>query len=179
MSDQLENFIRDNRHQFDDQEPTNKVWKGIYRNLNTEDKPRWSWMWKAAAILFFLTSSVLFYQLKFGKTQPLIATNGMEQLNSDFKSVESFYFEKISEKKELIYDFEEDNIRVDGDFEQDLQKLDAMYAVLKDELKNNPSKKVVDALILNLLVRVDILNSELQKLEEYASGNKEKKEINV
>lgn len=176
MSDQFENFIKENRHEFDDKEPTNSVWEGIYKKLNSSGGQRYNWLWKAASILFFMTSSVLFYQLNYSGEEKSIAFN-KEKVNDEFLPVENFYFQKISEKKELIYDFEEDNIKVDEAFEQDLQKLDAMYEVLKDELKNNPSKKVVDALILNLLVRVDILNKELQNLEEYASKHKKEKEV--
>ncbi|UII30318.1 hypothetical protein LVD17_18660 [Fulvivirga ulvae] len=182
MSDQFEKFIRDNRHEFDNDEPTNRVWESVYKKLGSAAGRQYNWLWKAASILFFITSSVMFYQLNYGSDDRPIAFN-KEKVNDEFLSVESFYFQKISEKKELIYDFEESNIKVDEAFEQDLQKLDAMYEVLKDELKNNPSKKVVDALILNLLVRVDILNKELQELEDYASKNKKEEdgteEINV
>lgn len=181
MSDQFDKFIRENRHDFDDKEPTEKVWEGVYKDLSAGGRRQYNWVWKAASILFFITSSVLFYQLNYSGEDKQIALN-KEKLNDEFLSVESFYFQKISEKKELIYDFEENNIIVDEAFEQDLQKLDAMYEVLKDELKNNPSKKVVDALILNLLVRVDILNKELQNLEDYANKRKDEegeKEVNV
>ncbi|MBL6449485.1 hypothetical protein JMN32_24450 [Fulvivirga sp. 29W222] len=181
MSDQFNEFIRQNRHEFDDMEPTDKVWSGVYKGLNSSVSRQYNWVWKAASILFFITSSVLFYQLNYGG-EPKSAAFNKESVNDEFLSVESFYVQKISEKKELIYDFEESNVMVDEAFEQDLQKLDAMYEVLKDELKSNPSKKVVDALILNLLVRVDILNKELQELEDYASKNKKEepeKEVNV
>lgn len=178
MSDQLENFIRENRQSFDDKEPSKNVWQKIYKDLNTQNSQRYTWLWKVAAVLFFATSAVLFYQLNYsGESRSLALSK--QQVKEDFLSVESFYFQEISEKKELIYDFEESNMKVDEAFEQDLQKLDAMYEVLKDELKNNPSKKVVDALILNLLVRVDILNKELQELEEYANKEKEDDQVNV
>ncbi|MEX2336042.1 MAG: hypothetical protein WD555_02080 [Fulvivirga sp.] len=173
MGDPLEKFIRDNRHEFDDKEPSQKVWDKIYSRLNAKNNINLTWLWKAAAILFFLTSSFLLYQLEFDENgewgmgrDPALVANSSEQLNTEFKTVETYYVREISEKKELIYDFKATNRRIGGNFEQDLKKLDAMYAVLKDELKNNPSKKVVDALILNLLVRVDILNDTLQELEE-------------
>jgi hypothetical protein len=41
-----------------------------------------------------------------------------------------------------------------------------MYLVLKEEMKTRPSQKVKDALVLNLLVRIDLLNQHLQRLEE-------------
>lgn len=173
MSDPLENFIRKNRHEFDDVEPSKNVWEKIYQQQHSGGP---NWLWKAAAVLFFLTSSFLLYQQEFKDDSNLLASD-TEQLDDEFRSVESFYFKKISEKKEMIYNFEESHLIIDRNVEHDLQKLDAMYAVLKDELKNNPSKKVVDALILNLLVRVDILNKTLEELEDTSS--KKVKESNV
>ncbi|ELR69369.1 hypothetical protein C900_05059 [Fulvivirga imtechensis AK7] len=178
MNDPLEKFIRQNRGEFDDKQPSDRVWNSVYKKLNGESNPSFNWIWKAAAILFFLTSSFMFYKLRFDGQADAVAIS-KQQLNEDFKTVESYYVQKISEKKELIYDFEENSVNVNGVFEQDLQKLEAMYEVLKDELRENPSKKVVDALILNLLVRVDILNAQLQELENISRQDKEEPEINV
>lgn len=162
MKDKLEQLVKENRASFDDQMPRPKVWNKIESTLN--DLPHLHWLWKAAAIVFFITSIGLFSQLQFEsnqKTQPdnLVSAN-------EFKDVESYYFELISQKKSMIYDFEAQNKKIEQDFEQDLQKLDAMYLVLKEEMESNPSKKVVDALILNLLVRIDILNEQLQELDD-------------
>jgi hypothetical protein len=50
-----------------------------------------------------------------------------------------------------------------------------MYNVLKEEMKTSPSQKVKDALVLNLLVRIDLLNQQLHKLEkEYKKGEDKK-----
>ena len=60
-------------------------------------------------------------------------------------------------------------------FTQDFQQLEAMYMILKEEMKNTPSQKVKDALVLNLLVRINLLNQQLYKLEkEYGHTNKKK-----
>jgi hypothetical protein len=57
-------------------------------------------------------------------------------------------------------------------FTHDFQQLEAMYMVLKEEMKTTPSQKVKDALVLNLLVRIDLLNQQLHKLEkEFKKGN--------
>jgi hypothetical protein len=51
-------------------------------------------------------------------------------------------------------------------FTRDFEQLEAMYMVLREEMKTRPSEKVKDALVLNLLVRIDLLNQQLHKLEE-------------
>lgn len=40
-----------------------------------------------------------------------------------------------------------------------------MYQVLNEEMKTRPTEKVKDALILNLLVRIDLLNQQ-RELED-------------
>lgn len=156
--DQLENFIRNNRESFDDREPSEKVWTGIESALTFTGNAWWNslTLWRAAAVIFMALSVYL-----------LIPQNNTFRQNDvamkEFTDVESFYIKQISEKIELIDEFQR-NEGLNG-FTQDFQQLEAMYLVLKEEMKNRPSQKVKDALVLNLLVRIDLLNQQLHKLE--------------
>lgn len=156
--DQLENFIQNNRESFDDREPSEKVWTGIESSLTFTGNAWWNslTLWRAAAVIFMALSVYL-----------LIPQNNTFRQNDvamkEFTDVESFYIKQISEKIELIDEFQR-NEGLNG-FTQDFQQLEAMYLVLKEEMKNRPSQKVKDALVLNLLVRIDLLNQQLHKLE--------------
>ena len=160
--DRLEKFVKDNQQAFDNKEPSAAVWSQILRQLEAAPSAPWTWVWKAAAIIFFCTSLYLFINPPQRKLDVLAQK---EKVADDFEDVESFYFQIISQKRELIYTYDAIENPIEVDFEQDLQKLDAMYEVLKEELHANPSKKVVDALILNLLVRIDVLNEKIEELE--------------
>lgn len=96
---------------------------------------------------------------------------------NEFKDVEEFYFRQISEKVEMIDEFQKSE-GLNG-FTQDFQRLDAMYMVLKEEMKSSPSQKVQDALVLNLLVRIDLLNQQLHKLEKAYSNESKSGEDSV
>ena len=74
------------------------------------------------------------------------------------------YFGVIRFEREIVNDI--DALGENDPFTQDFQKLDAMYQVLREEMKNHPSEKVKDALVLNLLVRIDLLNQQIKKLED-------------
>ncbi len=164
--DNLEKYIEENRAGFDDKQPRHSVWEGISRRIGSTSRD-YNWIWKVAAVLFFCTSAFFYFY------QPSIEIDTLtekEKLSNDFGDIETFYFQIISEKTELIYDYDKDESPIEVNFEQDIQKLDAMYQVLKDELITNPSKKVVDALILNLLVRIDILNEKIEELEGGQEG---------
>jgi hypothetical protein len=159
MKDELDNFVHRNRQAFDDKEPSANVWKGIESSLHFSGSTWRSplFLWRAAAV-FFMALSFYLLILKI----PMKAENA--QALRDFSDVEAFYVQQISHKVEMIDEFS-GNDGLNG-FTHDFQQLEAMYLVLKEEMKARPSQKVKDALVLNLLVRIDLLNQHLQRLEE-------------
>lgn len=173
MSDKLENFIRDNRSRFDHREPSDALWNRIDSSLFGRQKSLWGSvsLWRAAAIFFFALSLYL-VGARFLQSAPQ-NTIAMKE----FTDIEQFYFEQISQKTQMIEEFR----KADGlnGFTHDFQQLEAMYLVLKEEMKNRPSQKVKDALVLNLLVRIDLLNQQLHKLEEgfYDEGQEQKQQV--
>jgi hypothetical protein len=82
---------------------------------------------------------------------------------TEFKDIETFYFSQIAEKVDQIEDYKGQE-GMNG-FTSDFQQLEAMYHVLKEEMKTRPSQKVKDALVLNLLIRIDLLNQQLHKID--------------
>jgi len=163
MKDNLEKFIQDNRDAFDHREPTNN-WERIVAGLPAGSRPLHG-MWKAAAVIFFMTTLALGYQ-QWGQDE-LVAQN--QQETTDFSQVENFYFSQISEKRNLIDQLQPDNI-TDIDALAELQKLDAMYLVLRQQYEDKPSPEVIDAMTLNLLVRIDLLNRTIEKLDQPANA---------
>lgn len=169
MKDQLDDFVRKNRDAFDDKQPSDRVWNRVESGMDFHKPSFWNSvsLWRAAAIVFMAASAYLLYS-KFDKpVQQDVAMN-------DFADVEEFYFAEISEKTALIEEFKKSD-GMNG-FTHDFQQLEAMYNVLKEEMKNHPSQKVKDALVLNLLVRIDLLNQQLHKLEKDYKPEQEKEE---
>lgn len=166
MKDRLEEFVRDNREAFDDKEPSEKVWRNIHASLPVKRTSVWNSlaMWRAAAIIFMVLCGYLLIP-KVSET-----SIAKENTSTEFDDVEAYYFQQISEKVEMIDEFQKSE-GLNG-FTHDFQQLEAMYMVLKEEMKTRPSQKVKDALVLNLLVRIDLLNQQLHKLEkEYKKDN--------
>lgn len=174
MKDRLEEFIRQNRAAFDDKEPSEKVWRDIDASMKFSSGGWWNsvGLWRAAAVIFMALSGYLLIPKNAGKSpvQNDLAVN-------EFNDVEAFYFEQISEKVELIDGFKK-NEGLNG-FTQDFKQLEAMYTILKEEMKTHPSQKVKDALVLNLLVRINLLNQQLYKLDKEYDKNDKKKDDSV
>jgi hypothetical protein len=162
MSHEFEDFVRKNRDAFDDKEPSGRIWKRIEGELfPVEKKSIWNsvTVWRAAAMIFMALSVYLMVP-----KNTVTHTNQTTASLSEFTDVEEFYIGQISQKTELIEEFQR-NEGLNG-FTHDFQQLEAMYMVLKEEMKTRPSQKVKDALVLNLLVRIDLLNQQLHKLEK-------------
>ena len=159
MKDKLEKYMIENRESFDGREPRDQ-WERIVGHLPGR-RQTIHWMWKAAAVIFFFSTVGLALR-PLGENSTALTAEAVEA--NDFREVEQFYFSEISEKRNLIDELQRDEI-TDFDALAELQKLDAMYLVLRKQYEENPSPDVVDALTLNLLVRIDLLNRTLEILD--------------
>ena len=160
MKDQLEDFVRRNRNDFDDKEPGQNVWRNIEASMNFSSHSLWNSLvlWRAAAMVFMVLSVYLLVP------KSIFVARTAQVAANEFRDVEAYYFQQISEKVELIDGFKK-NEGLNG-YTQDFKQLEAMYMILKEEMRTRPSQKVKDALVLNLLVRINLLNQQLQKLEQ-------------
>lgn len=167
MKDQLEDFIRQNRAAFDTKEPSDKNWDRISGKL-FRGPGLWNSVviWRAAAIVLLGVSIYL-------AVPKLQDTKEKAMVLSEFKDIESFYISQIANKVEQIEDYRGEEEGLNG-FTHDFAQLEAMYQVLKEEMRVHPSQKVKDALVLNLLVRIDLLNQQLHKIEQVEEKEKEK-----
>lgn len=159
MKDQLEDFIRQNKAAFDDKEPSEKNWKRISSKLFAITS-LWDSVsvWRAAAVILLGICVYLALPKLQDKRESALVMN-------EFKDIESFYISQIAHKTDLIEDQRGSETGLNG-FTHDFQQLQAMYEVLKEEMKVNPNQKVKDALVLNLLIQIDLLNQQLHKIEQ-------------
>jgi len=168
MEDKLKDFISEHRSEFDNKEPTDHVWSkiagAVFQGGARKRTMTALSIWRAAAIIFLGLSLYLFTAPK----------KEASTLPGDFKDIESFYTKQIAEKVEVIDKLDGYE---DDKFSQDLKKLDAMYEVLREAMKTSPSTKVKDALILNMLVRIDLLNQQIQKLEDHRKSDESQQDL--
>ena len=176
MKDSLKNFIHQNREGFDDKTPGEKTWNKIEASLPAgRTISLWNSIsvWRAAAVLFLGLAGYFFVT----GNQSSLQKKEVATLEGEFSDLETFYSSEIAEKIALINHFDQTQ---DADqFTQDFKKLDAMYQVLKEQMKSQPTQKLRDALVLNLLVRIDLLNQQLHSLERIKTDGEEKKDVTI
>lgn len=154
---QLDDYIRAHRDQLNSREPSERVWKGIEHRLFPAPS---SWntvaVWRAAAILLLGTCAFLVILL--------LPSRAVRRDGHELSELTQFYTAEIAKKTALISSF--DNRLDEEPYTQEMRKLEAMYLVLADELKRKPSRELRDAVVLNMLVRIDLLNQQIKRLED-------------
>lgn len=161
--DALGKFIDENREAFDGQNPPENAWKKIEGALGGSQTTTWNGVtfWRAAALVFFGLSAYLLIARNYSRPnkQEIAEIQG-------FNDLETYYSSQISEKMDMVHRYQSTTGLTEDEITQNLKKLEAMYLVLKDEMKRRPSQDVRDALVLNLLVRIDLINQQLHKLDK-------------
>jgi len=162
MKDSLKEFIDKNREGFDTSAAPENAWQKIESALPGAKQVFWNSVifWRAAAVILFGICCYLFIVKNSTRQdkQDLAAMQG-------FSDLETYYSSQISEKLNLVTRYQSQTGLTEDEVTQNLKKLEAMYLVLKDELKKRPTQDVRDALVLNLLVRIDLINQQLNKLD--------------
>ena len=174
MRDRLENFIKQNRDQFDREVPNLKVWGNIEKRLDPPKAKRItmrSIMGIAASVIILLGVGALGGQYFFGNgsngsgidipDDPVIA-----KMELDFQK-------RINQKRAQLASY-----NYDISVNDDLKDLDETLAELRKELKNVPKgseEQIVEAMIKNYETKIKILEIVLDKID---SNNSKKKEDN-
>jgi len=175
--DILEKFILDHREDFDDANPSPRVWDQIQSGLGHHRRrnvPLRGWIWKAAAAVFFLSTSILILQNYWN------LPSGEEiAFTKDFTNTEEYYTGLIQLKQtELRSQFTGDrNLIVE--FADDIMELDSVYQVLKEEYQCNNDELVMDAMIRNLQIRLEIMDQQLQIIQHIKSNTRNDETVSI
>ena len=165
--DKLEKFITENREKFDDRNPGDELWNGISARLDGNKPGKRSisqYMWKAASFVLLAMVIGLLTERIYHRDRSQNSLQGNERL-TELNQVEDYYTSLIAQKRNEIQVYLSENPDFRQSFSHDITQLDSMYTSLKSELSNSYSDKIVDAMIVNLQLRIRILNQQLDILK--------------
>lgn len=158
----LEQFIRENKGQFDDQRPNRSLWLEIERNLDksVENKKifRLSFFKIAASVVLILSVGVLIGINYSASSKEMNYTISPEM--KQYRD-EAFYNTQVIRKLDQLTD-----PTIKRNVENDLKQLDEIYNELKSEMLNTQyanSSMMIDAMIQNHKTKVEILENILNK----------------
>jgi len=200
MSSDLEKFIRKNRGDFDDADPSNKVWKNIEQSLPVKKEAkrftiRDIYKWSAAAAIFFiaLTSVYFLFIRKLPNSdRDVIPTVKTEQPANpsrldNFNSISIEYATQFKQAEQAVEDRQKQlRTAIANDpalyrkFQQDLNTLDSSYRLLREQASQSINGDVIiKAMIQNLQLQSELLGRQLMIIHEYKTTKTSTNEKNI
>ena len=200
MSSDLEKFIRKNRGEFDDADPSNKIWKNIEQSLPLKKEAkrftiRDIYKWSAAAAIFFiaLTSVYFLFIRKLPKNDnDEIPTVKTEQPTNpsrldNFNSISIEYATQFKQAEQAVEDRQKQlRAAIANDpalyhkFQQDLVTLDSSYRLLREQASQSINGDVIiKAMIQNLQLQSELLGRQLMIIHEYKTTKTSTNEKNI
>ena len=155
----------------DSKEPRPDLWIDIANEISSETRQKslsksFVWWRAAAVLLLFITSLLVLEKFVSGPEKEMVV------VNQQLLEAESFYTSLISQKKDEVLKLSKE-LSLGDEFENEINNLDSMYNVLKDNLKNGNEENVVDAMILNLQLRIELLNRQLSIIQSIENSKNE------
>jgi len=178
--DRLEQFIAENRDQFDLYDPGEKTWDGISKRIQKHRRsPRWrTILWRAAAVIIIFTLS--FFVHDYLQRHDILTGKRVKRIQPveipELQEAEIYYANLVDEKIREIEPLLEDHPELGNELKNNLEELDSIYAELqKDLIDNIANDEVVEAMIQNYRLKLDILEDLLDYLQETSKSENDEK----
>ncbi len=174
QTDPLEDFILENREQFDDLEPGPGVWDRIEKRRAPVLGIGWkAVMWRAAAVVIIFFSSYIFFRLTdkdpVQQRQNVYSSATEEQspLANNLKEAEIYYSSQIEYKRSEVIRLSDDDPSIREIIDSEMVDLDKVFQELKDDLKDNTdNEEVIEAMIQNYRIKLEVLEEVLYQLKQ-------------
>ncbi|SKB70730.1 hypothetical protein [Daejeonella lutea] len=183
MKDRLENFIRDNKKEFDQFDPPAALWDKIEQQLEEkrinssatgikkEKVVRLSFLLKmAATIVVVLGVGLWGYQYQKKESADL------SNIDPKLAKQQVHYTSLIEAKQTELKQIEKEEPQLYSEFSSEIRKMDASYQKLKSDLPASPNQEeTVKAMIRNLQIQTELLNQQLNIIQQINNVKKEQK----
>lgn len=186
MSKRLEDFIHDNRDEFDDLEPRAALWDNIEQRLFTEEQatPKkreaktftLGFVLRVAAVIIMVMGVGFVFYLRNEKAAPAV---NLAAINPVYARQQVQLASLVKIKRTELKSVAKFDPQLYKEFSNDIAKMDSTYQKLNAELKTSPNQeRVLRAMIRILQVQTDVLNQQLQVIEQYNQFKNNQKDEN-
>lgn len=194
MSNKLEQFIRENREEFDSEEPRPQLWKKLQAEMGPRKKNdnvrHLSFLrWTAVAAIFVMMLGMFYFMNRQNKQDTIVENKIgippgdarlLDQVNPSYAK-EVYHFTQLIElKQNELKQIEKEHPELYGQFVKDIHRLDSSYQALRAELPANPDPEaLLEAMLQNLRLQADLLNEQLTIIKQIKKSKKESHEKNT
>jgi hypothetical protein len=172
--DRLEEFILENREQFDDLQPRQEVWDRIEKRKAPVLAIGWKNIaWRAAAVIIIFFSSYAFFRLT--DKDPVQPSGGLysgvpedqSPLAGEFREAEMYYTSQIEFMRAEVIRLSDGDPDIREIIDMEMVDLDKIFQELKSDLQDNTdNEEVIEAMIQNYRIKLEILEEILSQLKQ-------------
>ncbi|TWR30525.1 hypothetical protein FPZ43_06190 [Mucilaginibacter pallidiroseus] len=175
MSKRLEDFIQDNRAEFDDLEPRADMWANISRELDAWDeeqqpKKREAKTFSLGFVLRVAAMIIVIMGAGFGiylKNQKPEGVN-LADINPTYAKQQVHLVSVIENQRTELKQIAKFDPQLYQEFSGDIAKIQTTYKKLNSELATSPNKeRVLRAMIRNLQIQTEVLNQQLSVIQQF------------
>lgn len=169
MNDKLENFIRDNKKQFDEFEPPVHLWGSIEKELDQVQRssPKKERVVKLSVLLKIAAGIVIVLGVTLFLLPQKDRATDIVEISPKMAKQEFQYASLIEQKRNQLKELETKDPGLYREFLSELKVIDDNYQKLKKDLTNSPNQEeTVKAMILNMKIQIEVLNQQLEIIRE-------------
>jgi hypothetical protein len=185
-TDNLEQFILNNRQSFDSLEPSSDLWKGIKKPEREKKSIKsivYTFSLRAAAVVVIFISSYYFHDFMNKNESQHSAQNSTLQVEGNplYKNLieaELYYSSEISFKKQEFFRLTSGSPALQSEINMELANLDEIFKELKSDLNDDADNhEVIEAMIQNYRIKLEILVDMLGQIKSSQKNNNNNEEI--
>jgi hypothetical protein len=176
MSRNLRDFVRENRHAFDDEQPAEYNWDriaGAVPALGGKKRSfRRMYAWTAAAAVLIIATGVYWFTQYKPAEKAIVAgkktTNDIRTLAPEYAASAEPIYQAIERQQKELKSLSASQPELYDQFIQDLATLDSSYRVLKAQATKSPNREIlIRAMMNNLQLQAELLSKQLNILTEF------------
>jgi len=177
MEERLQNFIRENKKEFDCAEPPAGLWERIEKELNAKGtkapksvrvvKLR-SLLQVAASLAVIVAAGIFLWQYQYDQATDLA------NIDPNLAKQQMHYASVIENKRTELKRIEKEEPQLYQEFSSEIRKMDESYQRLKKDLPGSPNQEeTVKAMIRNLQIQAEVLNQQLNVIKQINDSKKQ------
>jgi hypothetical protein len=182
MSKRLADFVRNNRGQFDDLEPSADLWARIEKHLPAEGagpQKKEAKMFSLNFVLKVAASVIVVMGVAFALYMRNEKSKGVDlaSINPVYAKQQVEYASMVERKMSELKTLTKSDPGMYQEFSKEIAQMDSTYKKMNKELATSPNQEyVLKAMIRNLQLQTQVLNEQLNVVEHYNDTKPDQKD---
>jgi anti-sigma-K factor RskA len=179
MSKRLEDFVKTNREEFDEIEPSADLWSRIEKELPAqyqEPKKRETKTFSLGFVMRVAATVIVVMGIGFAAYLHSTKKEGIDfaAINPVYAQQQIQYTSLIETKRTELKSIAKTDPALYKEFSLQIAKMDSTYKQLNSDLATSPNQeRVLHAMIRNLQIQTEVLNQQLNVIEQFNQMKKE------